>query len=338
MTDIKVAVIGAGSWGTGIAALLGDKGYTIRLRARRPEIAEAINSGHFNPAYLTDIRLPRTVSATTDFSKACNGASFIVFAVPSHAIRKMVRETAKHLGEGVRIISLAKGIEDETFLRMSQVISEEMPDGFSDSIAVLSGPNHAEEVSKKIPSATVVSSTSKQTMTIVQDLFMTPYFRVYTNKDIVGVEIGGASKNVIAIAAGMSDGLGFGDNTKASLMTRGLAEMSRLGISIGANLATFSGLSGMGDLIATCISRHSRNRGTGEKIAKGKTIEEIKVESTMVAEGIIATKVINAYSKKLRIELPITNNLYEVLYNRKDPHRSVTDLMERGPTTENLDK
>lgn len=334
MTIDKIAVIGAGSWGTAVAFMLGQKGFNVVLRARRAEITDGIRQNHRNAEYLSEVRLPDDVGSTADLPEALKGADVIVFAVPSHAIRETCRQASALIRKDALLISLAKGLEAETFMRMSEVIAQEMPESFADRIAVLSGPNHAEEVSKMIPSATVVASTSVSTATFFQDLFMTPFFRVYQNSDLVGVEIGGASKNVIAVAAGMSDGLGFGDNTKASLMTRGLAEMTRLGVAVGALPVTFSGLSGMGDLIATCISRHSRNRGTGEKIAMGKTVAQIQQETTMIAEGIVATKVIDSFAVKLGIELPITHNVFEVLYQGKDPHQSVNDLMTRGPNTE----
>lgn len=330
----KIAVIGTGSWGTTIAFLLADKGYDVTIRGRRQEIVDSINNDKRNPVYLSDLVLPASLKATTDFEHATSKARVIVLVVPSHAIRETIKAVAAFINPGDRIISLAKGLEADTYLRMSQVITEELPDFMQGEIAVLSGPNHAEEVSKKIPSATVVSSSSMDTMNFFQDLFMTGYFRVYTNADTIGVEIGGASKNVIALATGMSDGLGYGDNAKASLMTRGLAEMSRLGENQGARLATFSGLAGMGDLIATCISKHSRNRGAGEMIAKGMTVEDISSASTMVVEGVTATKVIRGFAQRLKIELPITQNVYEVIYEDKEPIKCVRDLMERGPNTE----
>jgi glycerol-3-phosphate dehydrogenase (NAD(P)+) len=217
---------------------------------------------------------------------------------------------------------------------MSEVIESELPEEFRKRIGVLSGPNHAEEVSRQIPSATVISALDRKVALKLQEIFMTPYFRVYTNPDIIGVELGGATKNVIAIAAGISDGLGYGDNTKASLMTRGLAEMTRLGVAIGARPLTFSGLSGVGDLIVTCTSRHSRNRAVGEKIGKGMTLEEVSRDMRMVAEGVRTSLAIRCLAEKHGVEMPITKNVTEVLYEGKDPHDSVSDLMTRGAKDE----
>jgi glycerol-3-phosphate dehydrogenase (NAD(P)+) len=331
---MKVIVVGAGSWGTSIAALLAKKKYEVMLWARDPYIPEAIRKNRQNPKYLRDIRLPENLTPTDDLSCLDAALGGIVFAVPSHALRATIREAKQYIRRGTKLLSVVKGIEIESVKRMTEIMAEEMGDDSRQNICVLSGPNHAEEVSKEIPSATVVAAYNKRTALEFQEMFMTPYFRVYTNKDVIGVELGGATKNVIAIAAGISDGLGYGDNTKASLMTRGLAEMTRLGVTLGALPITFSGLAGIGDLIATCTSPHSRNRAVGEKLGKGKHLNEILEESTMVAEGILTCKAVLALAGKHGVEVPITRNVVEVLYQNKDPKDCVSDLMLRGATDE----
>lgn len=330
----KIAVIGAGSWGTAIAALLGRKKNIVHLWARDPLLARDLESLRFNPRYLPDVILPPTVFPTGDIREAVAEVRVAVFAVPSIAMRSVVRQAKDFVSSDLIAVSLTKGIERDSLMRMSEVIASELPDEASMNVAVLSGPNHAEEVSRDIPSATVVSAREKHIALRLQELFMTPYFRVYTNPDMTGVELGGATKNVIAVAAGISDGLGYGDNTKASLMTRGLAEMTRLGLAMGAKLLTFAGLSGVGDLIATCTSRHSRNRAAGEKVALGMSVEDISKESTMVAEGLFSSVAIDRLSLKYGIEMPITRNVVEVLYEGKDPRKCVSDLMQRGAREE----
>lgn len=330
----KISVVGAGSWGTAIAILLGGKGYRVSLWARDVSLAQTIQTARSNPRYLAETVLPESVNVTGDIAEAISSTSIVVLAVPSHGMRAIVQHFKDCLEENTILVSLAKGIEMHTSKRMSEVIASEVPAELRENIAVLSGPNHAEEVSKKIPSATVISSLNRDVALKLQSVFMTSYFRVYTNSDLVGVELGGATKNVIAIAAGISDGLGFGDNTKASLMTRGLAEMTRLGKALGANPLTFSGLSGVGDLIVTCTSRYSRNRAVGEKIGKGMSLQDITREMNMVAEGIRTSKAIRELAEKHEIEVPITKNVTEVLYEGKNPRDCVVDLMMRGAKDE----
>jgi len=331
---MKIAVLGAGSWGTAIAALLAKKDFEVILWARDPHLASEIQKTHYNPRYISDIKLPVGVKATGDLSHLGENLDAAVFAVPSHVMRLIVKQAKPYIKTDTLLLSVTKGIEIESRKRMSEIIAEETGVDFHQNIAVLSGPNHAEEVSKEIPSATVVAANDERVALKFQEMFMTPYFRVYTNEDIIGVELAGATKNVIAIAAGISDGLGYGDNTKASLMTRGLAEMTRLGTVLGAQPLTFSGLAGIGDLIATCTSRHSRNRAVGEKIGKGKKLAEILEESTMVAEGVYTSKAIFYLAGGLGVDVPITKNVFEVLYQDKDPKDSVRELMMRGPTGE----
>lgn len=255
-------------------------------------------------------------------------------AIPSHAMRE-VASHARDLVKGeTKVVSLAKGFEENSLKRMSEVLKEELLPEIEGRIAVLSGPNHAEEVIRNIPSATVISSKSRKVAEELQSIFMTPYFRVYTNPDIVGVETGGATKNVIAIAAGISDGLGYGDNTKASLITRGLAEMIRLGTALGADVRTFAGLTGMGDLVVTCMSKHSRNRGVGEMLGKGLSIDQVRSEMVMVAEGIRTAAAIRSLAAEHNVYMPITERVAEVIYENKNPFACVSELMQRDAVEE----
>ena len=302
---MKIAVIGAGSWGTAVSWLLGGKGIDVNLWSREAEIAEGIASGAHNPIYLTDIALPPTVVASTDFETVLAGVQAAVVVTPSHGVRQTASAMAPYVRDDLPVINLSKGIEAGTHMRMTQVLEDVL--GGRGRLAALSGPNHAEEVGKGIPSATVIAAHDEAIGTFFQELFMAPAFRVYTNPDVVGVELGGASKNVVAVAAGMSDGLGYGDNTKASLMTRGLAEMSRLGVALGAKALTYMGLSGMGDLIATCTSQHSRNRGLGEMLARGGSVESYAASTHMVAEGAMSATTVDDLGASVGIELPITH-------------------------------
>lgn len=330
---MNISVIGAGSWGTAVANLLAEKGYKVKLWARDQQLANDINRRHRNPHYLKDIQLEDGVKAVNELADALRHTEVIILAVPSHAMREIITGIKEVMKNDPLIVSLTKGLETTTLMRMSEVINQVIPDR-SGNVGVLSGPNHAEEVSRHIPSATVISSRYPQTAARLQEMFMTPYFRVYTNADIIGVELGAAIKNVIAIAAGISDGLGYGDNTKASLMTRGLTEMTRLGIAAGAKNLTFAGLSGVGDLIATCTSRHSRNRAVGERLAKGATLAEIARETTMIAEGINTCAGVNKLAKQYGIEMPISSAVFEVIYKNKNPYECVHELMGRGATNE----
>jgi len=329
---VRIAVVGAGSWGTTFASLLVEKGLKVSLWARNPQVAETINREHRNPFYLSENPLPSGLRATSSIEELFP-AEVVVLAVPSHVLRSLVRKLTPFFNSSTAVLSLTKGLEEETCMRMSEVI-EETASISKDRIAVLSGPNHAEEVIRKVPSATVIASFSKELGQMLQEIVFTPYFRVYTNQDVVGVEIGGAAKNVIAIAAGISDGLGFGDNTKASLLTRGLAEIVRLGVALGARPLTFLGLAGVGDLIATATSQHSRNRFVGEQIGKGKSLKEVLKSMRMVAEGVRTTLSLKMLGERLGLPLPITSEVYQVLYQSKDPRLSVEDLMLRMPTEE----
>jgi glycerol-3-phosphate dehydrogenase (NAD(P)+) len=308
----RAAVIGAGSWGTSVSWLLGGKGIDVTLWSRETEIAEGINTTRHNPLYMRDVILPETVRATPDMGEALDGAEMVVMVTPSMGVRETAASMRAHLGEDVPVVILSKGVENDTFMLMTEVLEDVL--GNRSRLAGLSGPNHAEEVGRGVPSATVVAAYDDNVARRFQDLFNTRFFRVYTNTDVVGVELCGASKNVIAVAAGMSDGLGYGDNTKATLMTRGLAEMSRLGHAMGANPLTYMGLAGVGDLIATCTSKNSRNRALGEFVGKGGTLEGWRAQTNMVAEGAYACIAVEELGKRKGVELPITRQVRAVLY------------------------
>lgn len=309
---MRVAVIGAGSWGTAVSWLLGNKGHDISLWAREPEIAESVNETRRNPLYLKDILLPDTVAASSDIERALAGAEAVVMVTPSIGVRATAESMRPHLSSDTPVIILSKGVENGTLMLMTEVLEDVL--GNKTRLAGLSGPNHAEEVSKGIPSATVVAAHDEGVGRLFQDAFMAPSFRVYTNPDVVGVELCAASKNVVAVAVGMCDGLGYGDNTRATLMTRGLAEMARLGNRLGANPLTYMGLAGVGDLIATCTSRHSRNRGLGEHVANGGTVASYEAERKMVAEGAVSCVSVDELGKREGIELPITHLVRSILH------------------------
>lgn len=329
---MKAAVIGAGSWGTAVAWLLGSKGISVTLWAREAEIAEGINTEGRNPSFLKDIGLPPCVRASADMTEVVRDVEAVVVVTPSHGVRGVAEQMAPVLGAHVPVINLAKGVEQGTTMRMTQVLEDVL--GNRERLAALSGPNHAEEVSKGVPSATVVAAYAEGVGRLFQDMFMAPTFRVYTNPDVIGVELGGASKNVIAVAAGMSDGLGYGDNTKATLMTRGLAEMTRLGQRLGANPLTYMGLAGMGDLIVTCTSRHSRNRALGEWVAKGGTVESYAAETHMVAEGARSAVSLGELAATIGLELPINHQVHQILYEGHSPTEAGAILMGRSAADE----
>lgn len=329
---MKVSVIGAGSWGTAVAWLLGEKSIDVTLWAREPEIAEGVNADGRNPMFLRDVTLGPAVSATADLAEAIEGTGAVIVVTPSHGVRGVAEVMSQTLPADVPVINLAKGVEQNTLMRMTQILEETI--GNRERLAALSGPNHAEEVSKGVPSATVVAAYDESVGRMFQDLFMAPTFRVYTNPDVVGVELCGASKNVVAVAAGMVDGLGYGDNTKATLMTRGLAEMSRLGSHLGANPMTYMGLAGMGDLIVTCTSRHSRNRALGEWVAGGGTVESYSAETHMVAEGAKSAVALDDLAAKLDIEMPITRQVRAILYEGHVPSEAASILMGRAAVDE----
>jgi glycerol-3-phosphate dehydrogenase (NAD(P)+) len=336
MEGIKetVAVLGAGSWGSALSMVLADNGHDVRLWSHNPEQVKEINAEHSNGKYLPGIVLQENIHAYSSLEETLTGLKIIVIAVPTKAIREVLGKIQVVQKEPLLIVHVSKGIEPDTLLRISEMIEEEMPAELVDSIVVLSGPSHAEEVSLRRPTTVAVSSKKMEAAEKIQDLFINGNFRVYTNPDIIGVEIGGALKNIIALAAGISDGLGYGDNAKAALMTRGLTEISRLGTKMGANPMTFAGLAGLGDLIVTCTSVHSRNWRAGNLLGKGKKLQEVLDNMGMVVEGVRTTKAAWQLAKKYEVQMPITNALYEVLFHDVDPKDAVDSLMSRGRTNE----
>jgi glycerol-3-phosphate dehydrogenase (NAD(P)+) len=325
----KVVVVGAGSWGTAIATVLAENHSEVALWARRAALAGEINQVHENKQYLPGISLPENIVCDHVLENVVPGKTFIFLVVPSHAMRETVRNLVPHLHKEAILVHATKGIEIESMKRMSEVIAEELPASYKERIAVLSGPSHAEEVGRKAPTTVVVASEAMGIAEKVQDVLITRHFRVYTNPDVIGVEMGGALKNIIALGAGVSDGLDFGDNAKAALLTRGLAEISRLGLKLGANPLTFSGLAGLGDLVVTATSRHSRNWRAGNMIAQGLSVEEILTRMGMVVEGIKTTKAVHKLAHEVKVDMPITRELYSLLFENKAPREAVGDLMGR---------
>jgi glycerol-3-phosphate dehydrogenase (NAD(P)+) len=331
----KVAVLGAGGWGMAIANLLSEKGYNIGLWEFDKTAADELESTRVLPSKLPGISLNDNIAVTNNLSAAVVGAEFICFVVPSQTLRATARKLLEiDLLKRPILINLAKGIEVGSLKRMSEVLAETIPLGSYSGIATLSGPSHAEEVSRGIPTAVVAASRDKEIGSAVMDLFRTRRFRVYTSDDILGVELAGSLKNIIALAAGMLDGLGLGDNTRGALLTRGLAEIVRMGKKLGADPITFSGLSGVGDLVTTCLSRHSRNRFVGEQIGLGQTLDEVLAKMSMVAEGVETTKSGYQLSRYHRVEMPITTQVYHVLFDGKSPAEAINDLMIRDPKPE----
>ncbi len=326
----KVAVIGAGSWGTAVASIAAQNAPTW-LWARSSELAHDIDVDHRNTRYLPDVELPKTLRATSSLEEAVHDAEVIVMGVPSHGFREVLAEAALFVTPGVPVISLTKGVEQQSLKRMTEVISELLP---SCAAGVLTGPNLAKEILAGYPAATVVALADERVCTDLQRLFSTDVLRVYTNPDVVGCEVAGALKNVMAIASGMADGMGFGDNTRAALITRGLAELTRLGVALGGQPMTFSGLAGMGDLVATCISRQSRNRHVGEELGRGRTIEEITTEMNMVAEGVKTSRAVVDLARTHGIEMPIAEQVVAVLYEGKRAADVISALMQRESRAE----
>ncbi|MCC5905172.1 MAG: NAD(P)H-dependent glycerol-3-phosphate dehydrogenase [Balneolaceae bacterium] len=331
----KISIIGAGSFGTAIAVVLGNSKYDITIWARESEVVEGINRDKKNPAYLTNVSLPGTVKASSSLEETIQDSGMVVFATPSHAMREVAEKARAYLSGKEIIVSVAKGIEQDTLMTPSQILTEVL-DGvvLEDQIGVLTGPSHAEEVGTFKPTTVVASAYSKRAARIIQETFMTPKFRVYLNYDILGAEIGGALKNIMAIAAGIVDGADLGDNAKAALITRGLHEMKRMGSALGASQDTFSGLTGMGDLIVTCTSRHSRNRYVGYNIGKGKSLQEITSGMNMVAEGVKTARSVSQWSRKNNVEMPITEAVYKVLFENINPGDAVHELMTRNAKNE----
>ncbi|WP_419881220.1 NAD(P)H-dependent glycerol-3-phosphate dehydrogenase [Peribacillus sp. B-H-3] len=333
-TKQTVAVIGAGSWGTALAMVLADNQHEVRLWAHNEDQIAEINEHHTNHKYLPDITLPERITGYHSLTQALDGVTVAVLAVPTKAIREVLAKASAEASQPLIIVHVSKGIEPDTLLRISEMIEEAVPGELLEEVVVLSGPSHAEEVSLRHPTTVTVSARDMKTAEQIQDLFINQNFRVYTNPDIIGVEIGGALKNIIALAAGITDGLGYGDNAKAALITRGLAEISRLGTAMGANPLTFSGLTGIGDLIVTCTSIHSRNWRAGNMLGKGKNLDEVLDSMGMVVEGVRTTKAAYQLAEKYQVDMPITKALYNVLFNGQDVKDSVDALMTRMKTGE----
>lgn len=332
----RVTVLGGGSWGTTLALVLHDNRHQVVIWEYDSEQVEAVRNDGENRKFLPGVSLPESLAITNDLSQSLEGAAAVVFAVPSHVVRVVAARAAALIPDGTHVVNVAKGIENDTLMRMSEVLAHELSRPEAAGISSLVGPSHAEEVSRKLPTTVVAGALDESTAVFTRDLFMTEYLRVYTNTDLIGVELGVSLKNVIAIAAGICDGLGHGDNTKGALLTRGLAEMTRLGVLMGGRPETFAGLSGMGDLITTCISKHSRNRYVGEAIARGRTLEEILDSMVMVAEGVRTTRSVAELSAKLSVEMPICEQMNLVLFEGKPPREAIANLMMRDPRPEHV--
>lgn len=331
MESKKIAVIGDGGWGTTLAILLSKKGCNVTIWSAFPDYAEFLERVRENIKFLPSVRIPDGIKITADIKKAVEGAEFIVLAVPSQFLRDVIKKLKGADIKKAVFVSVTKGIENKTLMRMSEVAKDVLGDI---KIGVISGPSIAYEVAREMPTTVVAASKDEQIAKKIQDVFMTQRLRVYTSTDVVGVEMGGALKNIIAIAAGVSDKLGFGTNAKSGLVTRGLVEMKRLGVAMGADEKTFNGLSGLGDLITTCASEHSRNKRVGAEVAQGKKVDEIEKETPMVAEGIRTSVSVKELSKKYKVEMPIADQIYAILFENKDPLKAVSDLMLREKKAE----
>lgn len=329
----NVSVIGAGSFGISLAVLLHKNGHDVTVWARNPEEIKKLSKDREHKSKLPGVKLPDTMVFTSEIKEAVIDKDFIVFAVPSTAVRGVARNIRPFVKDGQIIVDVAKGIEESTLMTLSEQLEEEIPNA---NVAVLSGPSHAEEVGRGLPTTVVIGADDKKTAQYLQEMFMNEMFRVYISPDKTGIEIGGALKNVIALAAGIADGMGYGDNTKAALITRGIAEISRLGVAMGGASDSFSGLTGIGDLIVTCASIHSRNRKAGYLMGQGKSMKEAMDEVQMVVEGVYSTKAAVALGKKYNVSLPIINKVNEVLFEGKDPREAVNELMLRDSKAEHM--
>ncbi|MEO7328330.1 MAG: NAD(P)H-dependent glycerol-3-phosphate dehydrogenase [Minicystis sp.] len=327
---MNVAVLGAGSWGTALAKLLADKGNATKIWSHRADLVDQINEQHVNARYLPSAELPQNLVASADLEATLRGAELVVSVVPSHALRSVIRDAKPFVPASALICSATKGIENDSLSLMSDVLLQELGHSVQPRLTYLSGPSFAKEVAQGQPTVVVVAGTSEPELEVVQRAWATDRFRVYSSTDVVGVEIGGALKNVIAIAAGAADGLGFGHNSRAALITRGLAEIGKLAASKGANPLTVAGLSGMGDLVLTCTGDLSRNRTVGVELGKGRTLGDILATLGHVAEGVKTTKSAYDLGKKMGVDMPITGEVYQVLYEGKSPRQAVVDLMTRA--------
>ena len=326
----KIAVLGDGGWGTTLAILLHHKGFEVTLWSVFPDYAKFLDKKRVNPNYLKGVKIPRALEITSDIDLALS-CDLVVMAVPSPHLRRVLLKGVKSYRKAIPVVSVIKGIENSTLMRMSEVIKDVWQ---SQDMAVLSGPTIAQEVVRGIPTAAVIASKNKNLSAALQNVFMTSSFRIYTNPDEIGVELGGSLKNIIAIACGVSDGLNFGTNTKAAILSRGLAEMARLGIAMGARRETFFGVSGVGDLVTTCFNSLSRNHFVGEKIGQGLTLKQVISSMKMVAEGVPTTKSAFMLGKKIGVDLPIINQVHSILFKNKSPILAVKSLMGRKKKTE----
>ena len=325
----KIAVIGAGAWGTALALLLADNGHDVSLWMFEQDLAEETARTRENRVYLPGFTLPPSIALTSSLETAIKGRTTVLSVVPSHTVRTVVSQFAPLLPDNAVIVSASKGLEIDTLMPLSEVFRDVLPKPFHSRLCFLSGPSFAKEVAQKLPTAVTLASYDPDIGKQVQTIFSSPYFRVYTNADVIGVELGGSLKNVIAIAAGVLEGLGYGYNTAAALLTRGLAEMARLGAAMGANPLTFSGLAGMGDLVLTCTGSLSRNRTLGARLGKGEQLDEILAATKTVAEGVKTAKAALDLAKKYSVEMPIVEGVYQLLYKGKKPNQAVQDLMGR---------
>ncbi|MBM7577446.1 NAD(P)H-dependent glycerol-3-phosphate dehydrogenase [Jeotgalibacillus terrae] len=334
MDKQNIAVLGAGSWGTALAIVLADNHHQVNLWTHTQAQADQINATHKNEKYLPGIDISEEITAYSDLGKAVETAEMIVFAVPAKATREVAEQVNKIRHTPALIVHVSKGIEPDTHLRISEILQDTLSADAMSDLVVLSGPSHAEEVVKRHPTTVTAASENINAAEKVQDAFMNQHFRVYTNHDVTGVEVGGALKNIIALAAGITDGLGYGDNAKAALITRGLAEIARLGTKLGANPLTFSGLTGVGDLIVTCTSVHSRNWRAGNMLGKGHKLDDVLEQMGMVVEGVRTTKAAYQLAEKHQVTMPITSALYKVLFEDVHPKEAVDQLMTRVKTHE----
>ncbi|KPK96316.1 glycerol-3-phosphate dehydrogenase [bacterium SM23_31] len=330
----SVCILGGGSWGTAMAILLARKGYPVTVWEFQKDIVESMQKFRENRVFLPGIKLPDNVTVTNYIEDAVPEGEYIIFAVPSHVFRSVSKQAAAFLMKGRKFISATKGIENYSLMRMSEILLAGIPGLTADRVAVLSGPSFAAEVAREIPTAVVAASSDESYAAEVQELFMCPAFRVYVNTDVTGVELGGAFKNVMAIATGIADGVGFGDNSKAALLTRGIVEMTRLGVKMGAGEKTFAGLSGMGDLVLTCMGKLSRNLYVGQELGKGRKLQEILDDMVMVAEGVNTARSIRKLALTYGVETPIMEQVYRILFEDKNPKEAVVELMTREPKPE----
>jgi len=333
MSALRASVVGAGAWGTALAKVLADAGHDVCLWSYEAEVAASINERDENP-YLAGVTLPPSLRADPDLARAVSGADLVVSVSPSQVVRRVMQEAAPSLRPDAQIVSASKGVEFGTLLRMDEVLSEVLPAEMMERFCALSGPSFAKEVALGAPTAVVAASRDEAAALRVQEAFQTPWFRVYTNLDVIGVELGGALKNVIALAAGMTAGLGFGHNTTAALITRGLAEMTRLGVALGARQATFYGLAGMGDLVLTCTGSLSRNRTVGFRLGQGESLEEILADMTAVAEGVKTASGVYELARRHHVEMPITEQVCAIVEEGRSAEEALRALMERDPKPE----